>query len=133
MPASKDDNAGQSAGLPEPIFAGAAVSRGRVFFVSTGGVYAIGPKTATPIKGTAIDEPAVKGEGGPAWVQVSPTALMLKPGQAGRLPARVFDAQGRFLREDAGASWTLAGLKGAGAADGSFTPPAGAGGTARAT
>ncbi len=130
MPASKDDNAGQSAGLPEPIFAGAAVSRGRVFFVSTGGVYAIGPKTATPIKGTAIDEPAVKGEGGPAWVQVSPTELMLKPGQAVRLRARLFDAQGRFLREDAGASWTLAGLKGAVAADGTFTPAADAGGQA---
>ena len=130
MPASKDDNAGQSAGLPEPIFAGAAVSRGRVFFVSTGGVYAIGPKTATPIKGTAIDEPAVKGEGDPAWVQVSPTELMLKPGQAVKLRARLFDAQGRFLRQDAGAAWTLAGLKGAVAADGTFTPAADAGGQA---
>src|SRR5258708_15924872 len=67
MPASKDDNAGQSAGLPEPIFAGAAVSRGRGFFVSTGGLYAIRPQTPTPIKGTAVDEAAVKGEGGPAW------------------------------------------------------------------
>jgi outer membrane protein assembly factor BamB len=130
MPASKDDNAGQSAGLPEPIFAGAAVSRGRVFFVSTGGVYAIGPKTATPIKGTAIDEPAKKGEGDPAWVQVSPTELMLKPGQAVKLRARLFDAQGRFLRQDAGAAWTLAGLKGAVAADGTFTPAADAGGQA---
>ena len=45
LPLSKDDNAGQSAGIAEPIFAGAAISRGRVFFVSTGGVYAIGPKT----------------------------------------------------------------------------------------
>src|SRR5260370_5990835 len=107
MPASKDDNAGQSAGLPEPIFAGAAVSRGRVFFVSTGGVYAIGPKTATPIKGTAIDEPAVKGEGDPAWVQVSPTELMLKPGQAVKRPARLFYAPGRLLRPDAGAAWAL--------------------------
>jgi outer membrane protein assembly factor BamB len=130
MPASKDDNAGQSAGLPEPIFAGAAVSRGRVFFVSTGGVYAIGPKTAAPTKGTAIDEPAVKGEGDPAWVQVSPTELMLKPGQVVKLGARLFDAQGRFLREDAGASWTLAGLKGAVVADGTFTPAADAGGQA---
>src|SRR5213078_3407631 len=31
MPPSKDDNAGQSAGIAEPIFAGAAVSRGRIF------------------------------------------------------------------------------------------------------
>ena len=47
MPPSKDDNAGQSAGVAEPVFAGAAVSRGRIFFVSTGGVYAIGAKAAT--------------------------------------------------------------------------------------
>ena len=46
LPPSKDDNAGQSVGIPEPIFGGAAISRGRVFFVSTGGVYAFGPKTA---------------------------------------------------------------------------------------
>src|SRR5205823_7378160 len=65
MPASKDDNAGQSAGIPEPIFAGAAVSRGRIFFVSTGGVYAIGAKTATKPAGLAVDEPAITAEGPP--------------------------------------------------------------------
>jgi outer membrane protein assembly factor BamB len=130
MPASKDDNAGQSAGIAEPIFAGAAVSRGRVFFVSTGGVYAIGPKTATKPAGTTVDEPAVQGQGDPAWLQVSPTELFLKPGQAVKLHARAFDAQGRLLREETGATWALTGLKGAVAADGTFTPAADAGGQA---
>jgi outer membrane protein assembly factor BamB len=130
MPASKDDNAGQSAGIAEPIFAGAAVSRGRVFFVSTGGVYAIGSKTAKPATGTTVDEAAAQGQGDPAWLQVSPTELFLKPGQAVRLHARLFDAQGRFLREDAAATWALAGVKGAVAADGTFTPAADAGGQA---
>src|SRR4051812_3146323 len=130
MPASKDDNAGQSAGIPEPIFAGAAVSRGRVFFVSTGGVYAIGAKTAKPAAGAAVDEPAVQGQGDPAWLQVSPTELFLKPGQAVKLHARLFDAQGRFLREDTAATWTLQGLKGAVSADGTFTPAPDAGGQA---
>src|SRR5439155_11545424 len=71
MPPSKDDNAGQSAGLPEPIFAGAAVSHGRIFFVSTGGVYAIGPKTPKPTAGLAIDERAVTGGGLRAGVEVA--------------------------------------------------------------
>lgn len=122
LPVSKDDNAGQSAGLPEPVFAGAAVSRGRIFFVSTGGVYALGPKTARAVTGMAVDEPAVKGEGAPAWVQVSPTELVLRPGQPVKLRVKLFDAKGRFLRDEPAAIWTLNGLKGAVAADGTFTP-----------
>jgi outer membrane protein assembly factor BamB len=122
LPLSKDDNAGQSAGLPEPVFAGAAVSRGRIFFVSTGGVYAIGAKAATKPTGFTVDEPAVKGEGEPAWVQVSPTELVLKPGQAVKLHANTFDKQGRPIGPAAGVAWTLTGLKGTVAADGTFTP-----------
>jgi outer membrane protein assembly factor BamB len=112
LPLSKGDNAGQSAGLPEPVFAGAAISRGRIFFVSTGGVYALGPKTASVTKGTTVDEAPEKGDGPPAWVQVSPTELVLKPGQSVTLHARLFDAKGRFLREETDATWSLQGLKG---------------------
>jgi outer membrane protein assembly factor BamB len=125
LPKSTADNAGQSAGVPEAIFAGAAVSRGRVFFVSTDAVYAIGPKAAKPQTGFAVDEPAARGEGAPAWVQVSPTELVLKPGQGTKLTVRLYDAKGRFLRNEPGATWTLTGLKGAVAPDGTFTPDAG--------
>ena len=125
LPPSTDENAGQSAGVPEPVFGGAAVSRGRIFFASTGGVYAIGSKAATARTGFAVDEPLPAGEGAAAWLQVSPTELVLKPGQAVKLRARSFDAQGRFLREETGATWTLTGLKGTAAADGTFTPDAG--------
>src|SRR5712692_5464692 len=106
LPPSKDDNAGQSVGIPEPIFGGAAISRGRVFFVSTGGVYAIGPKTAKAVTGAAVDAPAEHGDGAPAFVQVSPTELVLKPGQSVKLHAKLFDAKGRFLREEP-AAWAL--------------------------
>ena len=119
MPLSKDDNAGQSVGVPEPIFGGAAISRGRVFFASTGGVYAFGPKQAKQLTGWAVDAPAEKGDGAPAFLQVAPTELMLKPGQAVRLRARLFDDKGRFLREEK-ATWSLEGLKGT-IADGTFT------------
>ncbi|HYT77277.1 MAG TPA: PQQ-binding-like beta-propeller repeat protein [Vicinamibacterales bacterium] len=135
MPASRDDNAGQSAGIPEPIFAGAAISRRRIFFVSTGGVYAIGPKTPTRPTGLAVDEAIDKGQGDPAWMQVSPTEVFLKPGQSVKLVAKLFDAKGRYLGVQTGQTWTLQGLKGSIAQDGTFTAAADGGqaGTIKAT
>jgi outer membrane protein assembly factor BamB len=120
LPPSKD-SVQQQEGTPEPILAGAAVSRGRVFFVSSDAVYAIGSKTAKAVTGTAVDAPAEKGEGAATFLQVSPTELVLKPGQTVKLRARSFDAKGRFLREETAATWSLQGLKGTVAADGSFT------------
>jgi outer membrane protein assembly factor BamB len=120
LPHSKDDNAGQSVDIAEPVFGGAAISRGRVFFVSTGGVYAIGPKAANATTGIAVPPQIEKGDGAPALVQVSPTELVLKPGQTVKLHAKLFDAKGRFLREDTAAAWSLQGLKGT-LADGSFS------------
>jgi outer membrane protein assembly factor BamB len=119
LPLSKS-SVQQAEGTPEPILAGAAVSRGRIFFVSSDAVYAIGPKTAKSVTGFAVDAPAEKGEGAPTFLQVSPTELVLKPGQTVKLHARLFDAKGRFLREDSAAVWSLQGLKGT-VADGSFT------------
>ena len=94
-----------SEGTPEQILGGAAISRGRVFFVSSDAIYAIGPRAARPVTGFAVDEAPVAGQGMPAHVQVTPTELMLTPGQSVRLRARLFDAQGRFLREDTTATW----------------------------
>src|SRR4051794_27317618 len=124
MPASKDDNAGQSAGVAEPIFAGAAISRGRIFFVSTGGVYAIGSKVASKPTGFTVDEQLTKAEGDAAYVRVSPTELVLKPGQAIKLKADAFDKMGRLIGPASNVTWTLTGLKGAVAPDGTFTPAA---------
>jgi outer membrane protein assembly factor BamB len=120
LPKSLDDNAGQSVGIAEPVFGGAAISRGRVFFSSTGGTYAIGPKAAKAATGIAVAAAAEAGEGGAAHVQVSPTELVLKPGQTVKLRARLFDAKGRYLREESSATWALQGLKGT-IAGGSFT------------
>jgi len=109
-----------SEGTPEQILAGAAVSRGRIFFVSSDAVYAIGSKQPRPVTGFAVDEPAQAGQGAPAHLQVSPTELVLEPGQTVTLRARLFDDKGRFLREDTAAAWTLDGLKGT-LANGAFT------------
>ncbi|RPH55477.1 MAG: hypothetical protein EHM89_17050, partial [Acidobacteria bacterium] len=108
-----------SEGTAEQILGGVAVSRGRIFFVSSDAVYAFGPKQAKALNGFAIDQPGLKGDGAPAYVQVVPTELVLAPGQTVKLRARLFDDKGRFLREDK-ATWSLEGLKG-NVADGAFT------------
>jgi outer membrane protein assembly factor BamB len=113
------DSYGGSQGTPEQIVSGAAISRGRIFFVSSDAIYAIGPKQPKTLTGWAVDQPADKGDGVPAWVQVTPTELVLKPGQAVDLRARLFDSKGRLLREEK-AAWSVDGLKGA-VVDGKFT------------
>jgi outer membrane protein assembly factor BamB len=118
MPLSTD-SVGGSEGTAEQIVSGVAISRGRVFFMTSDAVYAIGPKTAKTLTGFATDESALKGEGAPAHVQVSPTELTLTPGQSAKLRVRLFDDRGRFLREDK-ATWALEGLKGT-VTDGAFT------------
>jgi outer membrane protein assembly factor BamB len=122
MPKSTDENAGQTAGIPEPIFGGAAISRGRVFFASTGGVYAFGSKTATRTSGFAVDEAVEKGQGDPTWLQVAPTEMVIKPGQAVKLQVKSFDKQGRLIGPATEVAWTLTGLKGTITPDGTFTP-----------
>jgi outer membrane protein assembly factor BamB len=110
MPISERSCCG-SEGTPEQIFGAAAVSRGRIYFVSSDAIYAIGPKQAKSLTGWAVDEPPQKGEGAPAYVQVVPAESVAAPGQKINLRARLFDDKGRFLRED-NATWSLDGLKG---------------------
>jgi outer membrane protein assembly factor BamB len=108
-----------SEGTPELILGGAAVSRGRIFFASSDAVYAFGSRRATSPTGFAVDEPAVAGSGAPAYLQVSPTEVVIEQGQATKMRARLFDANGRFLREEK-ATWSLEGLEGT-VVDGAFT------------
>ena len=118
LPVSTNSCCG-SEGTPEQILAGAAVSRGRIFFVSSDAVYALGPRQAKSLTGWAVDEPAVTGQGAPASLQVVPAELVLAPGRTAQFRARLFDGQGRFLREE-NATWSLEGLRGT-VADGAFT------------
>ncbi|MGH9784995.1 MAG: PQQ-binding-like beta-propeller repeat protein, partial [Terriglobia bacterium] len=68
LPVSANSCCG-SEGTPEQILGGAAVSRGRIFFVSSDAVYAIGSRQAKSLTGWAVDEPAQWGEGNPAHLQ----------------------------------------------------------------
>lgn len=118
LPSSTNSCCG-SEGTPEQVLGNAAISRGRIFFMSSDAIYAIGSKQATSPTGFATEETVVAGSGNPAHLQVSPTELWLEPGQTVKLHARSFDAAGRFLREEK-ATWTLEGLEGT-VADGSVT------------
>jgi hypothetical protein len=134
MPVSTNSCCG-SEGTPEQIYAGAAVSRGRIFVVSSDAVYAIGPRQPKAVSGFAVDEPPLRGSGAPAHLQVVPTELVLKPGQRVNFKARLFDAKGLFLREER-ATWSLDGLKGTIGNDGVFTAsndPEGQAGLIKAT
>lgn len=94
---------------PEAIIASPAVSQGRVYLVTMDAVYAIGKTRKPPLAYQGRDLPA--GSGPAAHLQVTPADVILKPGEAAVFRARLFDAQGRFLREEA-AEWTLEQLKG---------------------
>jgi outer membrane protein assembly factor BamB len=100
-----------SEGTPEQVLGNAAISRGRIFFMSSDAIYAIGSKQATSPTGFATEDVTVTGSGAPAHLQVSPTELQLEPGQTVKLRARSFDASGRFLKEEK-ATWSLEGLEG---------------------
>ena len=99
-----------SAGTPEPVIASPAVAHGRVYFVSSDTLYALGKKTATKDSPTKPDA-LPKGEGAATWLQIRPYDTLLKPGQSVKLRALLYDAQGRYLRDEA-ATFTADGLKG---------------------
>ena len=99
---------------PEPIIASAAVSNGRIYVASDAGLYAIGkkssssnsaPKVSVALGSSVSSNPVTH-------VQVVPTELILKPGDKVNFRARLFDAQGNFIREEPAATWSLDQLKG---------------------
>jgi outer membrane protein assembly factor BamB len=115
---------------PEPIIASPAVARGRVYVASMNAIYAIGPKLApsgapsNPAAGAAKPAPAVPA-GVAATVLVTPTELILKPGESIALTARAFDAKGVEVSLPGPPAWSVENLKGT-IKDGRFTVDAAA-------
>ena len=115
---------------PEPIIASPAVARGRVYVASMNAIYAIGPKLApsgaspNPVTGVS-KTPATLPAGVPATITVTPTELILKPGESIALTARAFDAKGVEVSLAGPPTWSLENLKGT-IADGRFTADAAA-------
>jgi outer membrane protein assembly factor BamB len=98
--------------LPEAIIASAAISNGRVFVVSDSNLYCIGKKTNQSSSGTVAAVGSAVSSQAATHVQVVPTELILKPGENVSFRARLFDAQGNFIREETAANWSLEQLKG---------------------
>lgn len=102
-------------GAPEAIIASPAVARGRIYVTTMAATYAIGPKTApkaTANPGPPPPPPPLPAAGAPAALHVTPTELLLKPGEAVALTVRAFDANGNPTKPPAGANWTVENLKG---------------------
>ena len=121
-----------SDGKPSAIIASPAIARGRIYVASMDGLFAIGPKG---VAAGAPPPPPGPGRGPvpapPAWVTtallVTPTDLILKPGQSASMRVREFNANGVQLGgAPPQATWTLDNLKGA-IESGTFTPDASAG------
>ena len=120
----------------ELIVASPIVARGRIYVTSMDALYAIGPKAAPKASATPAVAPAPPAAAGAATtLQVAPTELILKPGEAVALTLNAFDANGRAVKDPGQATWTLEGLKGT-IEKGRFVPDASAGvqaGTVKAT
>lgn len=106
-----EDQLGTEA-LPEAIIASVAVSNGRVFVVSDSNLYCIGKKSNTRSRAEAPVEGIPNPNRAATHVQVVPTELILKPGDKVSFRVRLFDEYGKFIREEAGATWSLDQLKG---------------------
>ncbi|MBA2301295.1 MAG: PQQ-binding-like beta-propeller repeat protein [Acidobacteria bacterium] len=112
----------------ELIIASPIVARGRVYVTSMDALYAVGPKTppkAAAPAAAAAAAPATPA-GPAATALVTPTELMLKPGESIALSVKLFDANGNPVSGGADATWTLETLKGT-VAGGKFTADTGAG------
>ena len=112
---------------PEAIIGSPAVARGRIYVVTMAALYAIGPKGAP--HSTSAPAPAAAGgtngaaSGPAAAILVTPTEVILKPGESIPLTLRAFDAKGHVVTSPGDAAWTLEGLKGT-IANGRFTADA---------
>jgi hypothetical protein len=114
----------------EQIIGSVAISRGRIFLVSTKNIYAIGKKAKSP----ALPAEPEKVENAPAdattaYVQVVPADLVMRPGETAKFRVRLFDDHGRLIREESNAAsvtWAPEGLKGT-AQNNQFTAAADAG------
>ena len=73
-----------------------------------------GPRQASAVTAARPTLPRRPGQGAPAHLQVSPTELVLTPGQTVKLRVRLFDDKGPLLREETGADMVARGPQGHG-------------------
>lgn len=93
------------------IIGSPAISHGRVYLPLPTGLYCLGTKDhkpqATERPAPPKEEPAGTNDK-PAWVQVVPNEVLLRPGEKQQFAARLFNDRGQFLKES-DAEFSLAG------------------------
>ena len=97
--------------IPEEIIASAAVSDGVVYFVSSGGLYAVGERRPGPE--VAAPAPPAMSAAAPTLLVLSPTEEILTPGAEIPLVVRAFDALGNPTETPVELGWEVAGFDGA--------------------
>ena len=92
------------------IYGSPAIAYGRIYFTTEEGVYCLGNKQTAfkpePSKMPVLagEQPADKGVA-PAFLQVVPAEVLLKPGETIAFRVRAFNDKGQYLR-DVGGAWT---------------------------
>jgi outer membrane protein assembly factor BamB len=96
------------------VHASPAIADGRVYFVTREAIYCVGKKDTKPQSASLPPvpvEPAPSADAAPAFVQVVPAEVHVKPGDKVQFQVRLFDANGRRVK-DQPATWSLKGVKG---------------------
>ncbi len=97
---------------PEQVQASVAISNGRVFLVTDSAIYAIGKqKHMSPNAVSKVDWKAPAGAT-PAFVQVTPAEVVMKPGDKVTFHVRSFDKNGQFIREETSAAFSPGNVRG---------------------
>jgi outer membrane protein assembly factor BamB len=94
------------------IYGSPAIAYGRVYFTTEGGIYCLGRRDGTiPEVGHRVKPATVAGAGEPAWIQVVPAEVLIRPGERADFEVRAFDSKGRALGTRK-AEWKLDRLSG---------------------
>jgi outer membrane protein assembly factor BamB len=127
--------------LPEKdeVSGSLAASHGKIYLPTGAALYCLGKKDAKPaLAAMKSDEPApsketpASADDKPAWVQVTPGELLLKPGQKQQFTVRLFNQRGQLISDSQPSEKPKFELNGPGAIDdhGMFTAARGPGHTA---
>jgi hypothetical protein len=85
----------------EDISGSPAISHGRIYIPTSKAMYCVGKKDVTPSadpRPPLAEETAASADTKPAQLLVVPVESLLKPGQPQNFEARVYNANGRFLK-----------------------------------
>jgi hypothetical protein len=100
----------QHPGIALSINGGPSVANGRVYFMTSEEIYCLGKSGAKPEAGAIPPGPKEEAPAAgakAAQLQVVPADVQLYPGQSATFKVRLFDEQGRFLKESK-AEWATA-------------------------